>query len=108
MSCHQQWLWPCIIHIHYDLKLTYYSLCRFAGSSVLEEDRASRHLEVDDQGLPRQASADIWSATSSRAPSRAASTTPSRAVSRSVVVRLVLHVPVDFKVFCDAAGTIHA
>ncbi|KAA6428997.1 MAG: hypothetical protein FRX49_01107 [Trebouxia sp. A1-2] len=54
----------------------------FAGSSVLEEDRASRRLEVDDQGLPRQASTDIWSTPTSRAPSRAASTTPSRAVSR--------------------------
>ena len=68
-------------------------LCRFAGSSVLDEDRASKQLEVDDQGLPRQASTDIWSTTSSRAPSRAASTTPLRAVSRLVVMQPVLHVP---------------
>jgi len=91
---HQQWI--CIVYIKHGLKL-YYILCRFAGSSVLEEDRASRRLEVDDQGLPRQASTDIWSTTSSRAPSRAASTTPSRPVSRYeekyVVMQRVLHMP---------------
>ena len=41
---------------------------------MLEEDRASRRLEVDEQGLPCQASAgDIWSGTTSQAPSRPAS-----------------------------------
>ena len=56
--------------------------CRFAGSSVLQEDRASRRLEVDEHGLPLNASTDIWSATTSRAPSRPASASTSQAPSR--------------------------
>ena len=65
------------------------ALCRFAGSSVLEEDRASRRLEVDEQGLPRRVSTDIWSATTSVSPSRAVSTATSRAASRFALVALL-------------------
>ena len=53
------------------------SACRFAGSSMLQEDHASMRLEVDDHGLPR-VSTDIWSATTSKSPSRAVSTANSR------------------------------
>lgn len=56
--------------------------CRFAGSSVLQEDRASRRLEVDEHGLPCREAADIWSAATSRGPSCAVSTTTSQAASR--------------------------
>ncbi|KAL3152495.1 hypothetical protein ABBQ32_001530 [Trebouxia sp. C0010 RCD-2024] len=54
----------------------------FAGSSVLQEDRASRRLEVDEHGLPCQEATDIWSAATSRGASCAVSTTTSRAASR--------------------------
>ena len=49
---------------------------------MLQDDRASRRLEVDEHGLPCHASTDIWSATTSRAPSRPASATTSQAPSR--------------------------
>ena len=65
------------------------ALCRFAGSSVLEEDRASRRLEVDEQGLPRRVSTDIWSPTTSVSPSRAVSTATSRAASRCALIALL-------------------
>ena len=41
-------------------------VCRFAGSTVLDEDRASRRLEVDEHGLPRRVTNDIWSNGTSR------------------------------------------
>eukprot|EP00891_Asterochloris_glomerata_P005698 jgi/Astpho2/5698/fgenesh1_pg.00079_%23_105_t len=43
---------------------------RFAGATVLDEDRASRRLEVDEHGLPRRVSNDVWSNATSRAASR--------------------------------------
>ncbi|KAK9817254.1 hypothetical protein WJX72_011915 [[Myrmecia] bisecta] len=38
----------------------------FAGSTVLDEDRASKRLEVDEHGLPRRVTNDIWSNGTSR------------------------------------------
>lgn len=42
------------------MALKFWGLYRFAGSSVLEEDNASRRLEVDENGLPKRMSNDIW------------------------------------------------
>ncbi len=40
--------------------------CRFGGASALEEDRAARKLEVDEHGIARRVSNDIWSDATSR------------------------------------------
>ncbi len=40
--------------------------CRFGGASDLEEDRAARKLEVDEHGIARRVSDDIWSNATSR------------------------------------------
>ena len=42
--------------------------CRFGGASALEEDRAARKLEVDEHGIARRMSDDIWSNATSRQP----------------------------------------
>lgn len=34
---------------------------RFGGASGLEEDRAARRLEVDEHGIARRLSDDVWS-----------------------------------------------
>ena len=39
---------------------------RFGGASALEDDRAGRRVAVDEHGIARRASDDIWSAATSR------------------------------------------
>ena len=43
-----------------------YSARRFGGASALEDDRAGRRVAVDEHGIARRASDDIWSAATSR------------------------------------------
>ena len=37
------------------------SACSFGGTTMLEEGRASRQVEVDEHGIARRVSDDIWS-----------------------------------------------
>ena len=40
--------------------------CSFGGASALEDDRAARRMTVDEHGISRRLSDDIWSNATSR------------------------------------------
>ena len=65
----------CIIS-RYSSKQSRMHACRFGGASGLEEDRAARKLEVDEHGIARRVSDDIWSNATSRYISGALCTAP--------------------------------
>ena len=52
------WMWGCSSHTHVRH--------RFGGASALEDDRAARRMTVDEHGVSRRLSDDIWSNATSR------------------------------------------
>ena len=65
--------------------------CSFGGASALEDDRAARGLEVDEHGIARRLSNDVWSESNAT----------SRCSTCSCMLRAMHHVSMSPRIKCS-------